>query len=140
MDLMFHLKSRTPPTHQSSMFDVGYAFGDTLETAVKDWNSELGYHENKDTSNCWCFFYSSLYWVFDSKSKSIGGVRYFLSVGSLIKLSVDFVDMKVKVYHNNKELNCQKLKGQRIWFGLGSMNTGLIFEMVDYNFYSRDIY
>ena len=55
----------------------------------------------------------------------------------IFKLLFDFIENKVRVYLNDKEMNHQDLKADKLWIGLGLitlMQKATIIEMVDYKY------
>ena len=52
-------------------FDIGYSFGESLESSIADWNEELGYGDNAAASKGFCFLVGSLYYVADGDDPAV---------------------------------------------------------------------
>ena len=111
-------------------FVIGYTKENTLEKSITNWKQCLGEGENFSTSRSWAFWNSSLIWAGDFVHEDT--INY--SAGDLIKISFDFEAMKVKVYHNDQERDCQDLNTTKVWVGLSLMYEGCKIEMIEYKY------
>lgn len=114
-------------------FDIGYVTGDSLDKSIKDWNKELAESVNQDISWGFCFYVDSVYYLHDNSAEMSSSTTKYC-VDDSIKLLFDFKDMKVRVYHNDKELDCRDLNADKLWIGLTLFNQGTILKMVDYKY------
>ena len=49
-------------------------------------------------------------------------------------MSFDFIEKNIKIYHNDKELDCKELKVDKVWIGLSLRRKGNHIEMVEYKY------
>ena len=116
-------------------FDIGYATGDSLTESVKNWNEEIGCNANKGTSWGWCLCGRELYYISEFGVKSMKDQIPF-ALNDLCKLLFDFRKKKVRIYHNDQEVNCQYLKADKLWIGLCLIKKGTTIEMMEYKYYT----
>ena len=112
-------------------FCIGHTTGETLEDSIMDWNKCLGEGINAATSSSWAFWRNAL--LCNGIYIKLPGFMDY-SRGDFFKISFDFREKQVKIYHNNKECDCKDLTVTKLWVGLSLRFVGTHIEMIEYKY------
>ena len=131
--ITFKINSFSEDNKYRTGFYIGYTKEETLKGSIKNWNQQLGEKCNCETTSSWCLFNSDLYHSGEGDCFAfVKAMRY--SLGDLLKMTFDFDEMKVKLYHNDIEQDCRDLLVPKIWIGLSFIHHGERVEMIKYKY------
>ena len=120
-------------------FYIGYATGHSIEESITNWDQPLGEEHNDKTSWGWIISDDELWHSGDGHVMEDIAEEIDYSLGDLIKVSLNFKETTARIYHNEKELNCQDLTVGKLWVGVSFKmvtfyHKGGSVEMVDYKY------